>query len=142
MKNSNKPVVAIMVFLFLLSSLSCKKESQQFIGQWKFEKVTFCKNGSWNVEDVSAGYAGNLLQLKEDNTLIYTKAGIQSAGSWKARSISYTDPQTERDVTDYSLYLYFSDGITIHSTDYYTTKRNFKINESRDNGIYTYYLSK
>lgn len=149
MSKSYNPAKVIVALLLLFSVYSCKKslfnaEEQRLTGQWKFQRVTFRENLSYIVNEVTGDYAGDLLQLKDDKSLVYTETGMgkQSGGSWQMKTFSYTDPTTGEDITDRTLDIYVNEGSNFHSTDFSTTKSKLTIKVNKDDGVYTYYLVK
>lgn len=85
-------VYLLLSTMFSAMLVSCKYEDGPMLsfipadkrvsGTWTFEKVIET-NSSGASSDVTANYAGNIFDVNEDNTGIFTSTGSVSAFTWQ-----------------------------------------------------------
>ena len=142
----------ILIFgLIILGFTNCQKDDlfassqETILGNWKYDKVTFLKEGSFKSVNISSNYSHIKFEFFEDNTFIQTNTQInQSAiGEWYIG----TDTVTTED--SYSVIEYLEGSLLDTATnvstevfwDYLEVKRTkIKYQEEKDGGKYTYKL--
>ena len=150
------PKSTLIAFLFILPILfACNKESfgntveEKIIGTWIFDNVKFKPDGQFSSVDFTNAYKNCSMTFQEDGTLYAYDAKINATaqGYWYIDWYVEYDEDDDTETTTYVLIGNVTNTDLGINEDIYWDNlgvRNSKLegNEKKDNGKYTYKLTR
>ncbi|MEX0966679.1 MAG: hypothetical protein WD077_05540 [Bacteroidia bacterium] len=147
-----------LAIISILILSGCSKDNSLFPstenkleGQWKYEKVRYCKDWAISGENLTEQYENLIIEFNSDNSLkqVDRISGLEKTGIWSLEEDTYYRYQAEGSQAQYrerlnaSLIHPVTDELELLNwKNLMVTKRKITCIEEKDGGTYTYKLIK